>query len=78
MEITIDVTSPVYPYVQIANQLRQAIADGKITHMLPSLTDIARDAGVALGTAKRGVDLLKEEGLVYGVRGRGTFVRRKS
>jgi DNA-binding GntR family transcriptional regulator len=76
VEIAIDITSPVYPYVQIADQLRAAIASGEITGMLPSLTDIARDAGVALGTARRALGVLKDEGLVYGVPGRGTFVRR--
>ena len=76
MPIVIDVTSPVHPYVQIANQLRDGIASGTYTHLLPSLTEIAEDAGVAIGTASRAIEILKEEGLVYGVPGRGTFVRK--
>jgi len=47
VEITIDVTSPVYPYEQIAGQLRDAIASGEITDRLPSVTEIAESAGVA-------------------------------
>ena len=76
MEITIDVTSPVYPYVQIADQLRAAIASGKITDKLPSVTKIARDANVAPGTAQRALNILRDEGLIIGRPGLGTFVRR--
>lgn len=72
----IDVKSPVHPYVQIADQLRAAIASGEITDLLPSLTDIAEETGVAIGTVSRAVKILRDEGLVYGVPGRGTFVRR--
>lgn len=70
----IDVKSPVHPYVQIADQLRAGIASGEIADLLPSLTEIAGDAGVAIGTVSRAVKVLKDEGLVYGVPGRGTFV----
>ena len=73
----IDVKSPVHHKVQIANQLRDAIARGEITDQLPSLTDIARDAGVVVGTVSRAIEILKDEGLVYGVPGRGTFVRKE-
>ena len=77
MEITIDVTSPVYPYEQIAGQLRDAIASGKITDRLPSVTEIAESAGVAPGTAQRALNILKREGLTVGRPGLGTFVRRQ-
>ena len=72
----IDVKSPVHHKVQIANQLREAIASGEITDQLPSLTEIAEEAGVVVGTVSRAIQILKEEGLVYGVPGRGTFVRK--
>ena len=77
MEITIDVTSPVYPYVQIADQLREAIATGQITDVFPSLWDIANDAGVSYNTARRATRLLKDEGLIEAIPGRGTFVKRE-
>lgn len=76
MELTIDVTSPVYPYVQIADQLREAIATGQITDVFPSLWSIADDAGVSYNTARRAVKILKDEGLIDAIPGRGTFVRR--
>lgn len=72
----IDVTSPVHPYVQIANQLRDGIRSGEIADLLPSYTEIAEEAGVAPGTVRRAFAILKEEGLIYAVPGRGTFVRR--
>jgi len=77
VEITIDVTSPVYPYEQIAGQLRDAIASGEITDRLPSVTEIAESAGVAPGTAQRALNILKREGLTVGRPGLGTFVRRQ-
>jgi GntR family transcriptional regulator len=76
VELAIDVTSPVYPYVQIADQLREAIARGEITDLLPSHWDIANDAGVSYNTARRAIKILKDEGLIRAVPGRGTFVRR--
>jgi len=77
VEITIDITSTVFPYVQIANQLREAIAKGEITDVVPSLWDIANDVGVSYNTARRAMKILKDEGLVEAVPGRGTFVRRR-
>ena len=72
----IDVKSPDHPYRQIAQQLREGIASGEYSDMLPSVKEIARDAGVATGTVSRAYGLLKDEGLVYSVPGRGMFVRR--
>jgi len=78
VEIAIDVTSPVYPYVQIADQLRAAIEAGEFDRrQFPSLTEISEDASVSLNTARRAVGILKHEGLVDAVPGRGTFVRRQ-
>ena len=76
MEIVIDVTSPVFPYVQIANKLRDAITAGEIPDVFPSLWDIAHDAGVSYNTARRAAKVLKDEGLIHAVPGRGTFVVR--
>ena len=72
----IDVKSPVHPYVQIANQLRAGIESGEIDDPLPSYTAIASEAGVSPGVVRRAFQILKDEGLVYGVPGRGMFVRR--
>jgi DNA-binding transcriptional regulator YhcF (GntR family) len=47
--------------------LRAAIEAGEIADMLPSVTEIARSAGVAPGTVQRALKIL---------RGLGTFVKR--
>ena len=72
----IDVKSPDHPYMQIAKQLRDGIASGEYDGPLPSVKAIARETGVATGTVNHAYEILKEEGLVYSVPGRGMFVRK--
>ena len=85
MEFAIDVTSPEHPYVQLAGQLRDRIASGEITDLFPSLWKIVEethfsgepDRRVSYNTVRRAVKILKDEGLVVAIPGRGTFVRRE-
>ena len=74
MKIEIDPSSPVHPYQQLANQLRAMISSGEITNQLPSITKLTEWTGLAVGTVRRGIDILVKEGLVETVPGRGTFV----
>ena len=84
MEIAIDVTSPVHPYVQVANELRDRITSGTYTDVFPSLWDIVNetrfpgepDRRISYNTARRAVKILRDEGLLDAVPGRGTFIRR--
>jgi DNA-binding GntR family transcriptional regulator len=84
VEFAIDVTSPEHPYVQLAGQLREAIATGQITDVFPSLWTIVEetrfagdpDRRVSYNTVRRAVKILKDEGLIEAIPGRGTFVRR--
>ena len=69
--------SPVPPYLQIAGNLRQRIADGEITSKLPSYTALMGESDKSLGTVQRAVKVLINEGLVFTVRGHGTFVSPK-
>ncbi len=55
--------------------LRQRILSGEIASVLPSLTDLTEQTGLAPNTIRRAIKILRDEGLVYTVRGRGTFVR---
>lgn len=71
----IDPESPDHPYVQVAAILRERIASGEITSVLPSLTDLTEQTGLAPNTIRRAIKILRDEGLVYTVPGRGTFVR---
>lgn len=54
--------------------LRERILSGEIT-VLPSLTDLTEETGLAPNTIRRAIKILINEGLVYTVPGRGTFAR---
>jgi DNA-binding GntR family transcriptional regulator len=74
VKIEIDPSSPVHPYRQLADRLREKIASGEITNQLPSITKLTESTMLAVGTVRRGIDILVKEGLVETVPGRGTFV----
>ncbi|MER5648368.1 GntR family transcriptional regulator [Streptosporangium sp. NPDC002524] len=63
-------------YLQIAEIIRQRITEANLPsgHAVPSETDIRSEFGVARTTARRAVQTLRDEGLVYTVQGEGTFV----
>jgi GntR family transcriptional regulator len=64
-------------YGALATALRQRIVAGEWPpgHALPAETNLASEHGVALGTLRRALDVLVEQGLVERQHGRGTFVR---
>lgn len=64
-------------YGALASALRQRIVAGEWPPgtALPAETQLAAEHGVALGTLRRSLDLLAEQGLIERVHGRGTFVR---
>jgi DNA-binding GntR family transcriptional regulator len=64
-------------YVQLAAILRSRIASGEITARLPSERDLHNEFGLAPMTVRKAVRLLREEGLVTIVTGRGAYVVRK-
>jgi len=72
----VDPGSPVLAYVQLANDLARKIEAGELTGRLASERDLATEYGVAHGTVRRAMELLRERGLVQSVHGRGTFVKR--
>lgn len=62
--------------MQVAAYLRDQIQRGRIAGKLPSLTDLMEETGLSLNTVQRAVRVLRDEGLVYSVPGRGTFVSK--
>lgn len=72
----IDEDDPRPPYVQLADILRERIRTGVITGRLPSERTIQQETGLAPMTTRKAIRLLRDEGLVVTVSGRGTFVRR--
>ena len=74
----VDPDSPVLAYVQLADELARKIATGELTGRMPSERETAETYGVAYGTVRRAMEVLRERGLVESVHGRGTFVKEPS
>ncbi|TDD76160.1 GntR family transcriptional regulator [Actinomadura rubrisoli] len=72
----IDLDAPEPLYEQMAAIVRARIQDGTYERRVPSGPTPAREFGLALPTVQRALQLLKDEGLVRAVVGRGTFVVR--
>lgn len=64
-------------YAALAAAIRQRVAAGEWPPgtALPAETALAAEHGVALGTLRRALELLAEQGLIERLHGRGTFVR---
>jgi DNA-binding GntR family transcriptional regulator len=65
------------PYLQVGHLLRGAIEAGTYAPgaQLPSIERLADDYGVATGTVKRALGVLRDEGLIITRQGMGTYVR---
>lgn len=61
---------------QIADVIRERIADGTYPprSRVPSVQQLVTDTGVAVDTAQKVLANLREEGVIYTVRGLGSFV----
>lgn len=74
--MTVDHGSPEPAYRQLAAILRERIAAGEWrSGPLPSVKQLQQDYGVGRDTALRALDLLRQEGLVFTVFRRGTYVK---
>ncbi len=75
MELAPD--DPRSPYLRIMDDIRRSIALGDLPpgSKLPSNAELKRRYEVASQTAQNAINALKSEGLVYGVAGKGVFVR---
>jgi GntR family transcriptional regulator len=74
--VSIDPDAAEWPYQQVATLLREQIASGALGPRLPSHMDLAERLGVAPRTVQRALSVLRAEGLIYSVSGRGTFVAK--
>ena len=79
MALEIDRTSDRPVYKQIADALRSQILNGQLKpgEKLPSEATLVADYGVAHGTVRQSLGILRGEGLVVAEHGRGVFVRRR-
>jgi GntR family transcriptional regulator len=65
-------------YAQLADALRHRVLKGEWAPggaALPAESTLAQEHDVALGTMRRALQLLVDEGLIERIHGRGTFVR---
>jgi GntR family transcriptional regulator len=74
----IDPIAPVPPYRQIAQIIRRRIGAGEYRPdmRIPTESEIVEEFEVVRSTARRAVAVLREEGLVYTVANRGSYVSR--
>lgn len=66
-------------YTQLADILREMIKSGELPprSALPSESYLQQEQGVSRGTVRMAMRILRDEGLVVTIRGRGTFVTGK-
>jgi GntR family transcriptional regulator len=78
-EDRIDPIAPVPPYRQIANILRRRIESGQYPAdtRIPTESEIVDAFEVARTTARRAIEVLRDEGLIYTVPQRGSYVARR-
>jgi GntR family transcriptional regulator len=74
--VTIDHEGDVPVYLQLAAILRKQIESGQLAprRPLPSINHLAQEYEVARGTAEKAVQVLRDDGLVRTVIGRGVYV----
>jgi len=75
--VTIDHLTGEPAYLQLARILREMITSGEIAprQPMPSIKSITQRFGVAKGTAEKALGILRTEGLVVTVPGRGIYVK---
>ncbi len=77
--LRLDTKSGVPPYLQIAQQVRQALVAGVLVpgDQLPTVKEVVTKLAINPNTVFKGYRELEREGLVEGRPGAGTFVLRR-
>jgi GntR family transcriptional regulator len=80
MNIQIDFRSGVPGYNQIAEQIQQEIASGRLKpgDQLPTVRALASDLRINFNTVARAYRILDEVGIISTQHGRGTFIIEQS
>jgi GntR family transcriptional regulator len=76
----VDHMNPTPLYIQLADILRVMITSGELQPRspLPSESYLQQEQGVSRGTVRMAIGILREDGLVITISGRGTFVTEAS
>lgn len=77
MDIKISYSSKDPIYLQIKNQIRDAILNDELDpeKPLPSIRFLAKELRVSVVTSKRAYDELEKDGLINSVAGKGNFIK---
>ena len=80
MNIIISNASNLPIYEQIYAQMKNAILLGDLSEgdLLPSIRQLAKDLRISVITTKRAYDELEQDGFVYTVAGKGSYVAVKN
>jgi GntR family transcriptional regulator len=75
--VTVDHYNPEPLYAQLAAILRVSITSGKLAPRdpMPSEQQLQQEHGVSRGTVRAAFKMLRDEGLVITLPGRGSYVR---
>ena len=75
----VDHMNPIPLYTQLADILRGMITSGEFQPRspLPSESYLQQEQGVSRGTVRMAIAILRDEGLVVTISGRGTFVKTR-
>lgn len=78
MKIIISNDSGIPIYEQIKNQIKAQIVGGdlKADEALPGMRTLASDLKVSVITTKRAYNDLEQEGYIYSMTGKGSFVKK--
>lgn len=73
----VDQMNPTPLYIQLADILREMITSGELEprSRMPSESHLQQEQGVSRGTVRMAIGILRDEGLLVTISGRGTFVQ---
>ena len=75
--MTIDLGHPPPPYRQLAAILRDQIESGKLAGRMPSEKTLMQEYGLAHGTVRKAIAVLRDAGLVQTTPGWGSYVTER-
>jgi GntR family transcriptional regulator len=71
--VPLDHAAPRPLYLQLADLLRRQIESGALSGRLPSLKTLSQEHGISHITAEKALAVLRDEGLVQAVIGKGFY-----
>ena len=75
--MTIDHESGEPVYMQVVAFIRNRITTGIITGRVPSARTLTQEFGISHVTAEKALDVLRREGLIHAVIGKGFYVTKR-